>query len=264
MNDKTRKMHILSITPNDTLSIMASFEKKKYELPTEYTKLTPEEYEEIKAKVSGDFLPLKNVLHMWQEKLREVSFRGTLAQLDLIAITDNGLFCWNDVKVYKYDFASGKSVHVVYPKSPIGDKFNRRRGVRISVDRIMEVEQDGHTFLTFVRDLSYCGVSLSEMTDERLDPEKKFVLHFTEETGDGEKYIGDFEGKIVNQKEKENGQIVSGCVLASYHASFLQKYIATKQIESLRGHQPTDGITKNMTGENWELDLAEALTNIGE
>ncbi len=257
--EKIEKLNISEVKQEDTISVMASLNNRKIELPAEYAVLNDEEKSALETRFGNNFLPLENIIQMWQDKLREVSFKGNVSKLDLIAVTKVGVFRWENIKVYKHEFDSGRSVHVVYTKLPAGQRYNRRRGVRITIDRVMNVEQGGNIYSVIVRDISYCGVALIEPLGAQLNTKAKFILNFVDDNEDGEEYlVARLFGKINNQKEHDGGGVLSGCVLSPDHASFLQKYIATKQIESLRTN-PEPGVTTNREGDFWKLDTAMDL-----
>jgi hypothetical protein len=100
----------------------------------------------------------------------------------------------------------------------------------------MDVEQGQSIYNVIVRDISYCGVAFIEpmVEESQLDASKPFALHLYDEGEDGERLVGIFRGKITNQQKIDSG-ILNGCEIAADHASELQKYIANKQIEELRG-----------------------------
>ena len=257
--DKSLKLHISEVNENAHISVQATLDNRKIELPTEYAKLNEEELNELKIKFNDNVLPLENILRMWQNKLKEVNFSGSVSKLDLIVVNDIGVFYWENVKIYKYTFASGRAIHIAAPKLLEGKKYNRRRGVRINIDKVMEIEQQDKMYSVIVRDLSYCGVGFVEPLGSQIDPNIEFILHLTENSEDGEKLVGKFRGRIHNQKDDENGGVFSGCTFSSDHASFLQRYIASKQIEAIRGNGPMASVKRNKTGEYWKQDIAEAI-----
>lgn len=257
VNKNVKGLKITEITEKATISVMASFGNKKLELPTEYAFLNELEMKEVVAKYGEKILPLENVLQVWQEKLREVSFKGTVSKLDLIAVTSAGVYKWDNVKIYKYDFRSGRHIHVAVPITSEGIKYNRRRGVRINVDKIMDVEQGANMYSVIVRDISYCGVAFVEPLGAQLNPDERFVLHFTESTDKGDRLVALLTGKINNRKDYDKGGVLNGCVLSPDHASFMQKYIATKQIEAIRGKKKPAALSKTKTGDYWKEELGD-------
>ncbi len=255
------KLNISEVTPEATISVIATLDKKKIELPTKYALLTEDEEKELNDKYGDKYLALENILKMWQDKLKEVNFTGSISKLSLIAITKEGIFHWDDIKIYKYTFKSGKNIHLVLSMNPVGEKYNRRRGIRINLDKIMSIEQDGEVHTVIVRDLSYCGVAFEEPSGSKIDPSKAFVLKLIDTTPEGEEYlVARLTGRINNQKEKEDGGVVSGCILAADHASELQRYIATKQIDMIRGKRIGKVVTKIEEGENWKNKIINKFT----
>ncbi|SEK58792.1 hypothetical protein SAMN02910377_01250 [Pseudobutyrivibrio ruminis] len=258
------KIHISEVTEKARISVQATLENKKLELPTEYAVLNEKEQEEFTTKFGNKGIPIENIIQMWQNSVREVDFTGSVSKLDLIVVNDQGVFQWENIKIYKFTFSSGRAIHVVLPTLEEGYKYNRRRGVRINIDKVMDVEQDDIMYSVIVRDLSYCGVGFVEPLGSQIDPNREFILHLLEDTDDGEREVGKFFGRIINQKEDENGGVFSGCTISSDHAAFLQRYIATKQIEAIRGKSNQSGIKRIKTGEFWKEDIAEEISKSEE
>lgn len=256
----THEITIADITKDYTLSIIATLDSKTIEMPAEYAKLSSEEVSEIEKRFGPDIIPLENIMTKIQEKMLEVSFKGHVSTLDLVAVSEEGVFKWAHAKVYRVKLATGKEINLLTSKQRFGEKFNRRRGVRIDLDKAMKIEQQDQTYTVVVRDLSYCGVSFVEPNGAQVQKGMPFTLHLSENSEDGEKLIGAFTGKILNQRTLDSGAVVSGCILSASHASFLQRYIATKQMEEISGKRKKDaGIKKTATGEDWQLKLADAL-----
>ena len=119
-NDKTVKLNLADLSKEATISVVASMDNKKIELPTEYAVLNDEEEKELTERFKDKYLPLENILKLWQDKLREVEFSGTLSKLSLIAITKEGVFHWENVKIYKYTLRNGRHIHVAFSSNPVG------------------------------------------------------------------------------------------------------------------------------------------------
>ncbi len=256
------QLNIKDIPLDSTLVVVGVSGNKKIELPAEMSVLSEEEEAEIEAKFSGKVLVIENIVQRMQDKMLAISFEGNISNLELIAVTKLGVFRWDKVKVYKYKLASGRDVQLVVPKRVDGVKFNRRRGVRVVLDKRMDVEQGGTTYSVVVNDLSYCGVSFLEPLGAQINPDEPFVLSLAESSKDGDIVVAKVRGKILHQREDESGGVFSGCVLSPEHAAFLQKYVAIKQMESISGKKQYKGVTKVMTGDHWEEDMAEALKNL--
>ena len=261
MNNKnSNDITIADINKDYTLSIIATLDSKTIEMPVEYARLTVEEVAEVDKRFGQDIVPLENIMTKIQEKMLEVSFKGHVSTLDLVAVSEEGVFKWAHAKVYRVKLASGKEINLITSKQRFGEKFNRRRGVRIDLDKAMKLEQQGQTYTVVVRDLSYCGVSFVEPNGAQVQKGMPFTLHLSENSDDGEKLIGAFTGKILNQRTLDSGAVVSGCILSASHASFLQRYIAAKQMEQISGkRKKAAGIKKTVTGEDWQRKLADAL-----
>ena len=259
-NDKTVKLNLADLSKEATISVVASMDNKKIELPTEYAVLNDEEEKELTERFKDKYLPLENILKLWQDKLREVEFSGTLSKLSLIAITKEGVFHWENVKINKYTLQNGRHIHVAFSSNPVGEKYNRRRGVRINIDKRMNIEQNGEKISVIVRDLSYCGIAFVESAEIPVDPDKAFTINLIDTDEDGNEYlVAKLTGRINNQKEIDDGKILCGCILAADHASDLQRYIANKQIEAIRGKRLGKRLTKSVSGKNWQEKLIDEL-----
>ena len=260
-NTKITKFYISDISQEATISVVATLGNKKIELPAKYAILNPDEQQELISKYDNKVVPLENILKMWQDKLKAINFKGTLSKLELLVITKDGsIYHWENVKIIKYTLASGKSIHILFSKRLEGEKYNRRRGIRINIDKVMDIEQGEEMHSVIVRDLSFCGVAFIEPLRLKLDLQKPFVLHLVDEDDEGnELVIGKIHGYIINIKEDESGGVLYRCNIDAKHYAFLQKYIANKQIEAIRGRRLTKRVEKITTGEYWQEDLAEAL-----
>lgn len=257
---KLDELQIQDITEDYTLSIVATLDSKNVELPAEYAHLAKEELEEIWGKYGKNVLPLENIVTSLHEKMLQVSFSGHISKLDLIAISTDGVFRWGNVKIYKIKLSTGKDINLLASKQLIGERFNRRRGVRVDLDKAMKIEQQGEVYTVVVRDLSYCGLSFVEPNGAHVQKGMPFVLNLVETAENGDKEIGKITGKILNQRELEDGAVISGCIISANHATMLQRYIAIKQIEQISGKRNSGtGIKKTATGEDWEMKLAAAF-----
>ena len=86
------------------------------------------------------------------------------------------------------------------------------------------------------------------------------MIYLTDTNEDGEDYlVAKLTGRINNQKDYDEGRILCGCILAADHASELQRYIANKQIEAIRGKSLGKKLTKSVSGENWQAKLIDEL-----
>ena len=255
MNSVT--FHISEITRNITLSVVASLDGKTIELPLEYADISPEEILEVKKRYGKNILPLENVVKQWKEKLIAAKFKGHLASLDLIAVTTESVFAWEDVKIYATKLSSGKIINIL--KAPVdeGEKINRRKGVRIAMEQPMLVQQEGMFHTVLVRDLSYCGVGFIEHGPSELKVGVPFILCLLEHNDDGVKMIDKFSGEIINQRPLPDGGTFSGCTLSDKHAIYLQRYIATKQLEELSGKRQRPYVISS--DDKWKDMLVENL-----
>lgn len=259
MEENKKTLSISEINKDTTLSVVATLDGKKLELPIDYANVSPMEMGEIKEHYGNLIIPLNDVVKQWQEKMFEVSFRGHLSKLELLAINTKGVYHWDDINIYKVKLTTGLSVNLLKVKVPEGEKFNRRRGVRIALDKRMDIEQNGEIFRVIVRDLSYCGLGFIEPGESKVNVGVPFILFLAEDTKDGEKLIGKFKGKVINQRELPAGGVFSGCVLSADHSTFLQRYIAMKQMEQLGGRNREADVQKNVTGKNWKNTIVNSL-----
>lgn len=261
MNDKNQKeLTISDINKEYTLSLIASLESRNIEMPAEYARLNVDEYAEITGKYGSNVVPLDNILAKRDEKMLEVSFKSHISKVELIAVSTEGVYRWSDVKIYRVKLSSGRDINLLVSKQKYGEKFNRRRGVRIDLDKAMKIDQQGQTFTVIVRDLSYCGVSFVEPSGSQIQTGMPFILHLSENSEKGEKELAELTGKILNQRTLDSGAVVSGCILSASHAAYLQRYIAVKQMEQITGKRNKGpGIQKTMTGDDWQIKLADAL-----
>lgn len=259
MAEKTVKLSIPEINKDTTLSVLATLDGKKLELPVEYAKVTGEELAEIRESYGKLIIPLEDVVQQWQEKLFEVSFKGHLSKLELIAINSEGVFVWDNVKIYKVKLSTGHTLNLLKAKMLEGKKFNRRRGVRIALDKTMEIQQGGEMIKVVVRDLSYCGLGFVEPGESKIKEGEPFILFLVESTDEGDKLVGKFKGKVINQRELPAGGVFSGCVISSEHSTFLQRYIALKQMEQISGKKRVATFERNVDGVNWKNKIVNSL-----
>ncbi|WP_176761836.1 PilZ domain-containing protein [Pseudobutyrivibrio sp. YE44] len=235
--------------------------KKKIELPAEYASLSEAEHKELFDKYGTRVVPIENILTHLQEKIVEVSFKGNhLSDTELLAVTSVGVFRWKNVKIFKVTLTTGKVIHIIFSAREDGEKFNRRRGVRLNLDKQMDIELNGERFKAVVRDISYCGMSFVKPEGLEIEPGMPIVLHLSELADDeDDRVVGAFEGKVLNKRIISSGAEVCGCVISAEHAAFLQRYIAIKQMERASGKRSEKTLTKVKTGEYWQNDLAEVL-----
>ncbi|MBR5636344.1 MAG: PilZ domain-containing protein [Pseudobutyrivibrio sp.] len=260
MVEKKRiRLSIADINSEITLSVLATLDNKTIELPVEYAKLTEEELSGVRALYGPHVLPLENVVKEWQEKLMEVSFKGHLSKLELLAVNTEGVFLWDNVKIYKVKLTSGKTINILKAPAVEGEKFNRRRGVRIALDKSMQLQQEGSFHTVIVRDLSYCGIGFIEPGKSSVEVGKSFILFLTEDTEDGEKIVGKFVGKVINQRDLPAGGVFSGCILSAQHSTFLQRYIAMKQLEQISGRRQNISIQRTEIGVDWKSKIVDSL-----
>lgn len=231
------KLLINRVTKEFTLSVIALVEKQEIELPVEYANISDVEKEEIRSRFGSDVIPLENVIKVWEERLLAASFKGKLTSLKLIAVNTESVFGWENVKIYKTKLSNGKVINILRSANVVGRKINRRKGVRIAMNRTMLLQQDGKFHNIVVKDLSYCGMGFVQQGICTVKSGEPFTLFLTENKADGEKVVGKFIGKVVNTRELEDGYTFCGCILSSEHAVFLQRFIARKQMEELRGRR---------------------------
>ena len=154
---KEEKINISNITPDDNISVTALMDNKKLELPAKYANLT-EEQNQLIHRIYGDkILPLELIVKEVNGEALTVSFDTKNSLLQFVVVNKQGVFKWDNIKVKKHSFQDGKSIHIITAVNPEGKKHNRRRGVRVSVDTRMTIEQNDTKYIVLVRDISYCG-----------------------------------------------------------------------------------------------------------
>ena len=232
---KIQNISIAELGSRTTVSIIADVGEQKIELPAERASLSPTEISQVRAKYGNNIFLIDDVLNKWQEKIKAAKIKGKITRLDFIAVTSFGVFKWDDIKLYKSKLESGRIIYVVVASEELGERYNRRRGIRINIDKVMDVEQMDNMYSIIVKDISYCGVAIVEPMGSQIDPDEYFLLHLIDYDQDGNtRPVAEITAKIANQKENEDGSVFSGCAILADHASFLQQYIANKQREDLR------------------------------
>ena len=68
------KFYISDITQEATISVVATLDNKKIELPTKYAILNADEQQELISKYDNKVVPLENILKMWQDNLKAINF----------------------------------------------------------------------------------------------------------------------------------------------------------------------------------------------
>lgn len=260
-NENKKELKLSEIEKDYTMSIVATLEGKKVDLPIQYANLSEEESEEVATKYGPEAIPLDPIVRKWEEKIFEVSFKGHTSKLELIVVTTEDVFHWSSLKIFKVKLTDGRSINILTSNLACGVRFNRRRGVRITLDKMMTIEQGDQSFLVIVRDLSYCGVGFFEPGSAKVQRGMPFTLKLTESSDDGDKLVCKLTGKILHQREEEGG-IVSGCVLSSQHAAFLQRYIAIKQMEQISGRKQDYRVEHNATGDDWKNKVVNQLNRM--
>ncbi len=259
MSNNDNSFKISDISRNTTLTIEATLDGGKAELPAKYANITDAELKEVRSKYGDKVLPLDNLVQQWDEKVIEISFKGHLSELQLIAIEDDEVYLWSKIKVLKVKLSTGTQIHLLVANTLKGLKYNRRKGVRVNLDKRMFVEQDGESFDVIVSDLSYCGVGIMEKKESKIKKGVPFVLSLTETEGEEEKLVCKIVAKKINEREPSKGIIVSGCVISSQNADFLQRYVAMKQLEQLNGKKQQFSIQRVASGDEFRTKMAEVF-----
>ena len=253
------KANINELTSEHQLYIRASVGDQYTEVAIKLANLTDEQQEQVKRRVNGYYIALDVVVSEYQKKMQVISFQHHKADLALIALIGNDLFKWDGINVDMMVLNDGTKVHVLVLRAPEGLRYNRRRGIRVNIDRRMEIRQNDVTYNILVRDISYCGIGLQELGDSKLNMKDPFVLFLTENDGKRDVLIGKITGRVVRQEKLENGMTISGCITADSNHSFLQKYVATKQMELVSGKSKFKSIERNATGDDWKKNVADML-----
>ncbi len=249
---------IQDLTSESSLSILALIDDKQTEVPIKMAVLTEDEMDEDSSIINGPFVPLDVIVHEMDKKFAVISFQNARADIQLIAVHDGEIYKWDNVMVTMIQLENGKKIHLCKLQNSKGTKFNRRRGVRLPLDQAMEVQQKGTTYKVIVRDLSYCGIGLLERGESKLDVKEPFILFLSERNKDKEVIVGKITAKIIRQEKTENGDTISGCITAKGHYNFLQRYIAIKQMERIKG-ESMNGVQRTCNNENWRYTTAKEL-----
>ena len=258
-------MKLSELNFESSLSLMAELEGGQTDIPITRAELSEDEYNEIEATVGARFIPLEVIVQEYEKKFAVISFQNSKAKLSLIAFHENELYKWDNVVVDRVQLQSGKSIHLVKVPNPNGSKFNRRRGVRIDIGRYMEIEQKNKNFNVLIKDLSYCGLGIMEKGESKIDVNEPFTLHLTESRGSENRLVAKIVAKVIRQEEIEGGYIKSGCIIAKGHYNFLQRYVATKQMENLQGKSGGySDVMRADNSDNWKKSIAKQLENYDE
>lgn len=250
---------IQKIDAQVTLSIIANLDNKKIELPVKYSLVSENELASLKSVYGEDILPIDDIVKEWEEQIFKVTFRGRLSKIDLVAVDTEGVYRWGDIKIFKVKLATGRNIQLIKVNNPDGERFNRRRGVRVDLDRRMRIDVDTGAHTVLVKDLSYCGVSFVRPQGVEFPNGKQFLLHLTDFDSKGEQVeLARLICKVINFRE-DKGEPVYGCVISAKHSQYLQRYIAKKQMEEISGKREFVGYQRAVEGDDWQLKVAKAL-----
>ena len=259
MSDSKKKvLHISEVTAENNITISAMMGKKQIDLQAIYATLTDAEKDALDEIYGDKYIPIELIIEEHEGETLAVTFMKQNSKVEVVAVTPYGVFKFSNVRILRFDFDTGKSIHVIHGLATKGVPCNRRRGVRINLDTRMELEQENVKIPVLVREISYCGFSFINLSKSDVDIKKAFVLNLMERDGDRAYSIGKFVGKVHRVQEVDGGKTVYGCILADKHAAALQKYVAMKQLEFLNGKKMKD-IEKNSTNANWRAEMADAL-----
>ena len=248
-------INISDISKNASLSILAIGKKKTIEIPIKLGELSDEERREINAKVVEEYIALEVVKTDFENRKVVVSFQNVKAEMSLVAADRGEIYKWDNIKVDMIELSNGKKVHIIRFEDSDGVKFNRRKGVRMMVDRRMYVKQGGGLYPIILNDVSYCGFGFTEKFDQNLDVERPLILELQNRNGDFYDYI---HGSIVRTIEKESGEVFHGCKVAKDDQQSMQKYVAILQMELIRGKTPKD-VVKNEEHQEWKESITYQL-----
>lgn len=252
-------MKLSDITTESHLSIRAVIEDNETEVPIKMAVLEDADIMELNRAIHEPFIPLEVVVQEYEKKMQVVSFHHHQAKLSLVAVHEDELYIWNNIRVEFHTLNSGKKVHLLVTMSNVGEKYNRRRGVRIDFHRHMDVRQNGKNLNILVKDISYCGIGFIEFGESKLDPNAPFVLMLTDEEDGNKVLVGKITGKVIRQETTEGGVTLSGCIVAKDHYAFLQKYLAIKQLEQIRGKPSYKSVQKMDESEDWKNNVKKRL-----
>ncbi|MCR5581796.1 MAG: PilZ domain-containing protein [Pseudobutyrivibrio sp.] len=259
--ETNNKILIEHIKPEDNVSVTALMDNKKVDIPVNVVDISEEEHNELISHFGNHVIPIDTITQVVNGEPLVVSFEGQSSLLQLINVNSKGVYKWEHLKIKKYTFKSGRTIHAISSLVPEGVKYNRRRGVRVNIDSRMEIEQDDTKYMVLVKDLSYCGFSFINLTPAEFDPSRVFLLHIIERDGDKSYLVGKFIGKVLREQPSKEGPTVYGCILHDKHAAALQKYVAMKQMEKLNGKKAYTDLQKTSSSEYWKAEVAEALNS---
>ena len=256
--DKT--LDIEELNSEAMLSLMAIIEGKQVELPLTMAQLSGEEKAELQNRIKGSILALEVVMMEGAERPTIINFKNAAAEMTLYAVVGEDAYRWDNVRIGLLQLKTGRRVHVLKPVISAGQKHNRRKGLRLDMDITMEILQDGRKVNVLVQDISYCGLRILERGGSQLDKEQPFIVALIDDNKGERKPVINLDAKIVRQKVFENGDVESGCIIAKGQQDFLQRYVAIKQMERIRGGVVYKTIARTDTTEDWKKNTAEKLS----
>lgn len=259
-DNKKQQLHISEVTPNDSIAVTAMMDGKKVEISCTYAELTEEQKEFLNVNYGNHYLPVELITMEVDGEEVPVTFQGQNSVLQVVVVNPYGVFKFENILIRKTTLPGEKTFHLINAVSTLGIRFNRRRGVRVNVDTRMELEQGEEKFIILVREISYCGFSFINLSQNDVDINRPFVLNLIERDGDKSFSYGKFIGKVHRTEEQKSGPTIYGCILADKHADQLQKYVAMKQLEVLTGKKAfAEDIQKTSNSDRWRAEVADAL-----
>ncbi len=255
---KKKSLHINEVAPGNSITVTAIQGKKQLDIQAIYAELTEAEKKALDEIYGDKYIPIELITEEVDGETFSVNFMQQNSKVEVVAVHGDGVFKFSNVRILKFNFDDGKSIHLIHGLNPKGVPCNRRRGVRINLDTRMELEQDKERLPILVREISYCGFSFINLSKKDINLNNPFILNLMEHD-EGKTYsIGRFVGKVHRVQKVEGGHDIYGCILADKHAATLQKYIAMKQLEFLNGKK-MKSVEKNSNSDNWRAEIADAL-----
>ena len=217
-NEKKQQLHISEVTPSDSIAVTAMMDGKKVEISCTYAELNEEQKTFLDVNYGNHYLPVELITTELNGEEVPVTFKDQDSVLQVVVVNPDGVFKFENILIRKTTLPGDRTFHLINAVSTIGIRFNRRRGVRVNVDTRMELEQGEEKFIILVRELSYCGFSFINLSQNDVDKDKPFILNLIERDGDKSFSYGKFIGKVHRVEEVSGGSTIYGCILAEKHA----------------------------------------------
>lgn len=243
------------IKKTDDIILYAERANKKVEFNLKFASVTMEDYIEIKNKVGINFIPIEVVVTEWKKKIAIISFLNAKANMYVVVTRGAKAYRWNQIDIKMLTLKSGKRVHVILTKSNKVKGFDRRKGTRHEINRVMRVSQGEASKLVTITDLSYTGMSFDEPAGDIFDSSEPIVLELSNPKT--AKVVAKVPMAIVRRIKHEDGSVTTGCKTTTEYYLPMTKYISNYVIDSnpLEERQ----IILNDSSKNWAFIAAAKM-----